>query len=81
MARKGERLPFCQRGHVDWVWDNRGDRRCRTCANERKRLRRRKMGIKAKYKPQPRKRFNDHGETEWDTYTYTELMKARGYVA
>ncbi len=78
---KGVRQTTCKRGHSDWVFDNRGQRRCRPCTIERKRRGRRRAGTPNKNAGwSDPNRLGDRGPRE-ETMTYSEIMKARGYIA
>ncbi len=80
MPQRGERQEVCQFGHNNWRPDNRGYRYCATCAVERKRKQRRRAGVvpnRGAFSTQ--KNQGDRGPRE-DTFTRTELLKARGYA-
>jgi hypothetical protein len=63
---KGSRQAKCKRGHDDWIIDNSGERRCRTCRG----MGRRNDGPVARLGNGPRE----------DAFSYSEIMRARGYI-
>lgn len=80
MARPGERLATCQNGHDDWRTRPNGDRYCNTCHTDRNKKRRRhKRGAVVRPSMIDYGRVGDRGPRA-ETFTYTEIMEARGYV-
>ena len=76
---RGKHQDRCKRDHDNWFVDGSGERRCRTCATDRQRARRGAapkvmQGTWADYS-----RPGDKG-ARLDAFTYTDIMKARGYV-
>ncbi len=55
----------CQFGHDNWRYNTRGDRECRTCRNDRRRVKRTQV------------KRPTYGSL-WDTMTYSEIVRARG---
>ena len=72
-----DRPDMCKRGHAAWVITNpiTGARRCRKCRDLRNAQRTGGVRIKA----WADKNANSRGARE-DTFTYSEIMRVRGYV-
>lgn len=67
----------CQRDHDDWHLQKDGGWRCRECKNLQQRLAR--GGTRQSGTTWAKQNGSDKGYVE-STFTYTEIMKARGYV-
>lgn len=81
MAQRGERQKVCKRNHDNWFWDNRGQRRCQTCTNERRERDRRRRGTPERGGAKnwaDHGRLGDRGGMDM-TYSRSEILKARGY--
>lgn len=68
----------CSKGHSNWITYPSGKRRCRTCHNDGNR-RRRNGGVVGTVAFGFGKNTGDRGGRE-ETFSYSEIMKARGYV-
>jgi hypothetical protein len=67
----------CSKGHDDWRIEKDGGRRCMTC--------RKIADLARKEKNRKPKGWGTHGRMgdrgeRIDTFSYSEIMKARGYV-
>jgi hypothetical protein len=82
MPKMGERHDRCQRDHDDWRFDSsKGTRYCHTCRTERNRRNRKPRQRKdriPRIKPWASGESGDRGG-RLDTYSWSEIMKARDY--
>ena len=62
----------CARGHSEWIISVDGKRRCQACRRENQRRRNKQRRTKTT-------REGNRGPC-YDTFSYTEILKARGYV-
>ncbi len=71
----------CDRGHSVWAVNPKtGYRYCQTCHTDRNRSRRRrKSGLGIAWADESKDKLRDRGG-RMDTFSRSEIMKARGYV-